>query len=177
SIFAGLENKLNASAVGDITTATGRTLIWKNAIKGGFYNPLFGQGGGFWSIENIHRTGLTGAVHAHNLFLQAFSQSGMVGLLALLAFLWFLVCYSFRAAKVTRGGSVALMSVFLIRAMFEVPLQPNAILGAEFFASVALFFYVIDRGAKQIQKVPMFDSNSMGVIKQVPSNVEIRHVR
>lgn len=165
SILAGLEKSLNTRAVDDIATATGRLWIWENAIKGGFDNPLFGQGGGFWSEENAHRTGLLAAVHAHNLFLQAFSQSGIVGLGALLIFLWFLARYALRAAKGTGGGSLALMIVFLMRAMFEVPLEPNAILGAEFFSTVALFFYLIDRGAKPIQSTPKSKSNSIHVFK------------
>lgn len=150
SILAAIEGKLVARAVSDMSTATGRIDIWQLAIRGGMENPLFGQGADFWGLEARLRSGLTGATHAHNLFLQAFSRSGFIGLVSLLVFLYFLVRYSVRASTPTRGGSIALMAVFLIRAVFEVPIQPNAILGAEFFAMMALFLYVIDRGAKPI---------------------------
>jgi len=165
SILGNLEKKLDMRAADDITTATGRIWIWEVAIKGGLDNPLFGQGGDYWSLENRLRTGLMGAVHAHNLFLQAFSQSGIVGLGALLVFLWILVRYALRAAKGTRGGSIALMAVFFMRAMFEVPLQPNSILGAEFFSTMVLFFYIIDRGAKPIQRTPKSTPNSINIFK------------
>lgn len=152
AILSSLERKLDARAIGDLTHASGRTWIWTVAIQGGLENPLFGQGLGFWSVDNRLRWGLGGAVHAHNLFLQAFSRAGFVGLAALLVFLYFVYRYSLRAAQRTRGASIALAAMFLVRAAFEVPLQPNAILGAEFFPMMAFFLYVIDRGAKSIQK-------------------------
>jgi len=148
NLLLNLSRKLDSRAVGDLSTASGRTLIWDVAIKGGLASPLFGQGLGFWSLENRVLTGLNGAVHAHNLFLQVFSRSGTVGLAAFLAFFWLLMRYSIRAALPTRGGSIGVAVAFLMRAMVEVPIQPNSVLGAEFFAMVAYLFYVMDRGAK-----------------------------
>ncbi|MEP6877801.1 MAG: O-antigen ligase family protein [Nitrosospira sp.] len=158
SVLSTLENKLAAPAVGRLATASGRTWIWEVAIQGGLENLLFGQGADFWSLKNRLRMGLGGAVHAHNLFLQAFSRSGLVGLATLIVFLYYLVRYSVQASKKTRGGSIALTAVFLMRAIFEVPIQPNAVLGAEFFAMAAYFFYVIDKGAKPSREVSKFYS-------------------
>lgn len=147
-ILAALEGQLDARAVGHLSTATGRTLIWDAAIEGGLENPLFGQGADFWGLENRLRLGLTGAVSAHNLFLQTFSRSGFVGLVALFVFFYFLVQYSIRAAKRTRGGSIAILAVLLMRSMFEANFQLNSILAGEFFVMMAHFTYVIDRGAR-----------------------------
>jgi O-antigen ligase len=147
--ITSLERHLDPRAVGNLGTATGRTWIWEVAVKGGLENPLFGQGLGFWSLENRLRWGLTGAVHAHNLFLDVFVRSGFVGLTALLIFLYFVFRYSIRAAQYTRGGSIALAAVFLVRATFEVPIQLNSVLGAESIAMLAFFLYVIDRGVKR----------------------------
>jgi O-antigen ligase len=91
---------------------------------------------------------LAAAATAHNLFLQIFSRSGFVGLVALLVFLYFLIRYSIYAAKPTRGGSIALLAVFLMRSAFEANIQLNTLLSAEFFAMMAHFTYVIDRGAR-----------------------------
>lgn len=154
ALLASLERKLNAGAVGDLSTGTGRIFIWQVAIAGGLENPLFGQGSGYWSIDNQLRWGLS-AAHAHNLFLQVFSRSGLVGLLALLVFLYFLWQYSIRASQVTRGGSIAMITVFFVRAIFEVPLVTTSVLGAEFFSMIAILVYVIDRGAKPAPIKPM----------------------
>ena len=147
-ILDALQGQLDARAVGHLSTATGRTLIWEAAINGGLENPLFGQGGDFWGAENRRRLGLEAAATAHNLFLQIFSQSGFVGLAALLVFLYFLIRYSIRAAKPTRGGSIALLAVLLMRSAFEANLQFQSLISAEFVAMMAYFTYVIDRGAR-----------------------------
>ncbi|SEO14967.1 O-antigen ligase [Nitrosospira multiformis] len=148
SLLASLERQLEARAVDDLATGTGRTFIWERAIQGGMASPLFGQGPEFWHLENRLRWGLSAAAHAHNLFLQVFSVSGFIGLTALLVFLYFFSRYSIRAAKVTRGGSLAMLAVFFIRSMTEVPIAPNSILGGESLAIMAYFIYAIDRGAK-----------------------------
>lgn len=151
ALLNSFAHKFETRAVDDLASASGRTLIWQLAIQSGLENPLFGQGGDFWNLDNRIRYGLSGAVHAHNLFLQAFSRSGLVGLTALLAFTYLLIRYSIRASVVTRGGSIALLAILLWRAIFEVPIQPNSILAGEFFAMMACFLYAIDRGAKPVQ--------------------------
>jgi len=152
SLLASFEHQLEGRAVGRLETGSGRTYIWDMAIRGAMESPLFGQGMDFWSLENRLRWGLMGAVHAHNLFLQVFSVSGFVGLTALLGFLYFFVRYSIRAAKITRGGSIAMLAVFFIRSMGEVPLSPNSILGSESLAMMAYFIYAMDRGAKRFHE-------------------------
>lgn len=152
SLLASLESQLEGRAVRGLETGSGRTYIWEMAIRGAMENPLFGQGLDFWRLENRLRWGLSGAVHAHNLFLQVLSNSGFVGLAALLVLLYFFLRYSVRAAKVTRGGSIAVLTAFFVRAMTEVPISPNSVLGGEFFAMIAYFIYVMDRGAKQIRE-------------------------
>jgi O-antigen ligase len=152
-MLAALKSQLDSRAVGTLSTATGRTLIWNTAIEGGLQSPLFGQGADFWGIDNRLRLGLGGATSAHNLFLQTFSRSGLIGLVALLVFFYFLARYSMRAAKSTRGGSLAILAVLLMRSMFETSFQLNSVLAGEFFVMIAHFIYVIDRGAKPIARV------------------------
>jgi O-antigen ligase len=145
-----LEKNLDSRAVGDLSTGTGRLWIWRAALNGGLENPLFGQGAGFWNLENRLRLGLSGAVTAHNQYLQVFSRSGLVGVVGLLGFLGVFIRYAFRAARATSGASIAMLLVLLARSITEVPIAPNAILGAEFFATMAYLFYVIDRGARAL---------------------------
>lgn len=136
-----LENRLG----GDLGTATGRTWIWKAAIQAGFESPSFGQGANFWDVSNRLRLGLSGASNAHNLVLEIFTRAGIVGVAALFILLACLVYYAFLACSASKGASIALLGVFFVRAVTEVPLQPNAILGAEFFSTTTLLFYVLYR--------------------------------
>ncbi|MDY0743858.1 O-antigen ligase family protein [Paucibacter sp. R3-3] len=164
-IFGGLSRRLNARAMDDLSTATGRVYIWKFAIQSGLDSPIFGNGGDFWGLETRLRTGLTGATHAHNEFLQVFSRSGSIGLLAYLWFFGVMCAYAWRAAGPSRGGSLAFMLVFFMRSMVEVPLQPNSVLGGEFFAFMMLLVYVVDRGARPLtspREVPLPGAYMLG---------------
>jgi len=147
-VMYGLVQRLDSRAVADLSTGTGRLDIWQFALRSGWESPIFGHGLSLWNMETRLRTGLTGASHAHNLFLQVFTRSGFVGLLAFVWLLCIMVIYALRAAVPTRGGSVALFAAFLARAMVEVPLQPNSVLGGEFFAFMMLLVYLMDRGGK-----------------------------
>ena len=151
-VLASLEKQLGARAVEELSTATNRTAIWRAAIKAGLESPLFGQGADFWELDNRLRLGLSSASSAHNLFLQAFSRSGFIGLAALMVFFYFLVQYSMRAAKATRGGSLAILVMLMMRSMFEANIQFNTVIAGEFFVLIAHFTYVADRGAKPLVK-------------------------
>jgi exopolysaccharide production protein ExoQ len=150
SMLASITRHLDDRAVGELTTATGRTRIWSIAVQRWLESPIFGQGANFWQEKIELRLGLTGATNAHNLLLQAFSCAGVVGVATLLIFLYFLFRYSMRAASRTRGGSVGVMAMFVVRSIFEVPIQPNDILGAETIVVMAYIFYVMNRGVGPI---------------------------
>lgn len=140
-----LERRLDPRAVRGLTTFTGRNEIWDYAIRRGLESPLFGNGLAMWDIHTRLATGLSGAVHAHNLFLQAFSRAGFVGLAALILLLAYIVRNTWTARNISAGGSMALLAMFLVRSTTEVPLQPNGILGGEFFAFMALLVLTTDR--------------------------------
>lgn len=146
-ILRALEQRLDPDAVGSLATATGRTYIWQYAIERGLESPLFGQGMSIWNREARAAMGLSGATSAHNLYLQAFSIAGLFGLLTLLVVVGLLVIFAVRAAVISHGGSLALVSVFLIRSLFEVAFHPNSVFGAEFFGFIAMMVYVTDRSA------------------------------
>ena len=163
-----LNRSLSANAVYGLSNATGRTDIWEVAIAAGMENPLFGQGANFWNDQVRLRAGFGGATSAHNLFLEIFSRSGFIGLLALLVFLYYLVRYSIRASKITHGGSIALMMAFFVRATFESTIDTDTVLSGSFFGVIAYFIYVMDRGAKPIKStdksqftVPMYFGSTL----------------
>lgn len=156
-ILTTLNHSLSANAIYGLSNATGRTDIWGVAIAAGLENPLFGQGGDFWNQQVRLRAGFGGATSAHNLFLEVFSRSGFMGLIALLIFLFFLVRYSLRASKNTRGGSIALMVAFFVRAMFESTIDTETVLSGSFFGVIAYFIYVMDRGAKPIRNINKYE--------------------
>jgi len=147
--WSRIEAQLDPAAVDKLSTFTGRTAIWAHALERGLDNPFFGQGRSMWNLEARLETGLSAAMHAHNLYLQAFSRSGLVGLISLLVLLFYLIRFAFRAAIPTCGGSLALLALFLARSIFEVPLQPNSVLGAEFFGFLAVLLFSVEGAAQR----------------------------
>jgi len=143
-IVGGITDRLDERALGHIGSATGRTAIWQLAIRAGLEAPVFGQGADFWSLETRLRFGLAGAVNAHNLVLHTFSVSGIVGVLGLGVFLFVLIKYALRARHTTHGGSIALVVMLAARALFEVAIQPRAILTGEFFALMGVLICVMN---------------------------------
>jgi exopolysaccharide production protein ExoQ len=79
-----------ASAAGRDPTLTGRTQIW-DAVLSIHTNPLLGTGyESFWlgpRIEKVWQAaGMTGVIEAHNGYLEAYLQLGMIGVCLLLGF-------------------------------------------------------------------------------------------
>jgi O-antigen ligase len=153
-LASGLLRHLDPRVIADLATGTGRVDIWQYALDLGAASPIFGHGLSAWGIETRLQTGLTGATHAHNQILQVYTRSGLIGLFFFLWFVWLLIRYAARAAGQTRGGSVVILAALMTRAMVEVPIQPNAVLGGEFFAFMVVLVYLLDRGARQQQDDP-----------------------
>lgn len=141
------ERRFDSDAIGSLSTATGRVYIWQYAIKQGLESPLFGQGISIWNQEARAAIGLNGASSAHNLYLQAFSRAGVIGLAGLLAIIVLIATFAVKAAIISHGGSLALLAVFLVRSLFEVAFHPNSIFGAEFFSFIVMMIYITDRAA------------------------------
>lgn len=83
----------------------GRLEIWPVAIDLGFARPVFGQGLGQFPRLYSSYPGADGPENAHNYFLQVFAEMGVVGLLALAAFLFAIASALFRPRQEqTPGG-------------------------------------------------------------------------
>lgn len=139
AIFSSISRRL---ATFDWNTFQGRTLIWHQAITEGLKNPLFGYGLNLWSAEYRAVTGLNSAFHAHNQFLQVFSVAGAFGTLAMVIYLLVLGRMSIAVARASRGVSLALFAVLIVRSLTEVPIQFGAFIGGDFLSHLAFLLFV-----------------------------------
>lgn len=133
-----------------ITTLTGRTDIWRTTIETWERNPLFGYGPTLWSLEfRLQHGAALAAWHAHNQYLQALGESGLVGLGAVLLYTCALVYYGFKFAARTKGISLALLLLLLLRTISEIPLRLNVMLDTTFFVHLVVFaiFLMLSREA------------------------------
>ena len=137
-----------------VTTLTGRSQIWSVAFNEWMNNPLFGYGPDIWGPAYRARIGLQFAFSAHNQFLESLSAAGALGLVSLLIYLWLLGRYAWRAAAETKGVSVALFMLVLLRCMTETPLTLSTLFNGDFLTHLLLFAICIDRVGAAANTIP-----------------------
>lgn len=126
----------------DLATFNGRQVIW-DAVIGSFpSHPIFGFGPGGWRhmVELNHLPGY--AVEGHNQVIDTLGKGGLVGLLALGAWLAVAVASALRRTDAARVLPFALLGLIAGRSVFEAPLDiyllgPATITVAAFAASIA----------------------------------------
>jgi O-antigen ligase len=119
-----------------IDTLTGRTELWALGLETWREAPIVGQGSGIF-LEIAERTGQRWQSQAHNEYIQALAENGLVGLAALVAYLVALTAVAWRHAARTRNGSLALLALLLLRTFTEVHLVA---LDLAHLTVIALFF-------------------------------------
>jgi O-antigen ligase len=127
---------------------TGRDVIWSLALQEWMRNPLFGYGISMWNESYRMQIGMDHATSAHNQFLQTLSVAGTVGVIGLLVYLGTLVRYAIRAARTSKGLSVALLILVLLRCVTETPLQLESFLSGAFVTHLLLFHVALACGAR-----------------------------
>ncbi|TMH81151.1 MAG: O-antigen ligase family protein, partial [Betaproteobacteria bacterium] len=126
----------------EAATFTGRDLIWTLAVQEWTHNPLFGYGLTMWNDAYRMQIGLEHAISAHNQFLQSLSMAGAMGLMGLLVYLGALFFYAIKARRGSRGLSVALLIVVLVRCVTETPLSLGAGFLTGAFVTQLLLFHI-----------------------------------
>jgi O-antigen ligase len=117
-------------------TGTGRTELWKIAWRVGNGHPVVGVGLGNFAVEAVHYVRLPGALTAvamvveephvvHDIYLQAFAETGIIGVALLAALVVIVLRGGITAAKafdrlgetrlatLARGVMVAQVSIFV----------------------------------------------------------------
>ena len=144
-----LDRLAGSDAAVGAASLSGRTQIWSAALDVWQQNPLFGYGPSAWG--DVHRIslGMPFAFSAHNQFLQSLSSAGLFGAAGLLAFVLMLSVQAWRVRAATRGVSVALMLLALMRCVSEVPFGLNTLFNGDVLMLAVLFrICLIPVGAK-----------------------------
>ena len=142
---------MQTTAGSSVENISGRMPIWQQAITEWLRNPVFGFGPTIWELEYRIKVGLLTAFHAHNQYLQSLSSAGLVGLIGLLVYLWVLGRASFPTAITTKGITLAMFAVLLLRTMTETPLPTQSIISPDFLVHIALLAAILNGlCAKQI---------------------------
>lgn len=131
------------TADSELTTLTGRTGIWEITLETWRRSPWFGYGPGLWDVEFRITHGTLAAWHAHNQFIQALGERGIFGLAAMLLYIGAMLGYGIRFAAETRGISLALVLLMLIRAITEIPFKISVLLDVSFLVHLVVFTVLI----------------------------------
>lgn len=124
---------------GDALSLSGRGQIWSIALGEWHRNPIFGYGPDIWGPGFREQIAMPYAFSAHNQFLQSLSSAGVLGVVGLVAYMGAMTSALLRAAKTTRGVSVALLVMVLTRCVTETPLDLGSVMNGDFLTQVVVF--------------------------------------
>lgn len=124
--YAGLdvamERFFSSSEGSQLTSMTGRDVIWDFALTEWSKYPIFGYGAQFLNFEQRVSIGMLNATHAHNQFVDLLARSGLVGLLSVLPYLAVIWAMVRKVNLAYKGIAAAFFMAVLIRCVSEVPL-------------------------------------------------------
>jgi len=135
-----------ATSVGD-EMMTGRGRIWAVALDVWRDHPWLGFGGQAWQADFREFYGLPYGVHAHNQLLQAMSVSGLLGLAIFVVYLMTLGWFAWKTSAVSRGLTLALFGLIVVRMVTEVPLDNSALSSAETATHLLLLYLLLAYGS------------------------------
>lgn len=130
----------------ELSTLSGRDQIWLMAIDIWKTSPIVGYGPTLWDFDFRRSIGMPFAFHAHNQILQSLSSAGILGGLALGAYVLVLGIYCIRAANSTNGVSIALYVLILFRSVSESPLSVIGIMNGDFLMHLLVFRFALFNG-------------------------------
>jgi len=118
-----MDTFFNSAEGAQLASLTGRDKIWAIAFEEWRRNPVFGYGPLIWEIDFRISIAMPNATHGHNQFMDTLSRSGTVGALALVIYALVLIFMSVRYARESKGLTLALFTLLVVRSISEVPLQ------------------------------------------------------
>jgi len=128
-----------------LTTFTGRTLIWQHAFKKSFESPIIGHG---YGVSRLTMGQVPNAewevAHCHNELLEVFFNTGVLGLIPVLAMFTYSLGWivNFSALRRAFSADIALHGVcVVVMLLFSCLFEPK--LGVKVFPIQPLFFFYL----------------------------------
>ena len=126
-----------------VPTLRAREDVWGVTLKLWHDNPVFGYGLKLWDTDMrlayLHQLGWA-PPHAHNQLVQTLGEAGLVGAAALLVYVVALIGAGLSTASTSRGLSLAVVVLVLVRGLTECPL---ARAGGDLLLPAAVFVILL----------------------------------
>jgi hypothetical protein len=149
---------LSSGASRLVTLRSNRYAYWRVALRAFGDEPLRGVGAGGWSVYWLrYRTVTEAAMDAHSLPLQTAAELGVIGLLALTAFLAGVARAAYRAhqrAPVLAAGPIAAVVVYVAHSPLDWDWQMPAVTLIAMVAAGALLALADPRGLRAALTIP-----------------------
>jgi len=113
----------NSAEGAQLASLTGRDKIWAIAFEEWRRNSVFGYGPLIWETNFRISIAMPNATHGHNQFMDTLSRSGTVGASALVIYALVLMFMSVRYARESKGLTLALFTLLVVRSISEVPMH------------------------------------------------------
>jgi O-antigen ligase len=157
-LFSDLADKVgdfrNSAEGAQLMSLTGRDRIWRIALQEWHASPVFGYGPTLWDDAFRASIGMPNATSGHNQFMDTLARSGSIGAAALVAYALVLLVLSLRAARQTRGLSLALFIALALGSVSEVPLLMLGY-GTELFTHLLLIVTLASANAPRPARSPV----------------------
>ncbi|MBV8126006.1 MAG: O-antigen ligase family protein [Burkholderiaceae bacterium] len=148
-----IDRFLDSDAGAGLTSLTGRTRIWAEAIRMWLDSPMFGYGPEAWAPLHRMQMGVPTATQAHNQLLESLAIGGLASAVPMVVYFAMLGGAAVRAADRTRGVSLGFFLVFAVRSLSETPLGIGNLVGGDVVIQLLLFMLVINE-AGELQSAP-----------------------
>ena len=122
----------------DLVSLTGRTAIWDITLRAWRENVLFGYGPAIWGADRQREFHMFYVGHAHNQIVQTLGEAGLVGLALLLLYLLALSLAALRNFVPSRGITLLLLMLMLVRWITEAPMRSEGLLSWSTFLHALL---------------------------------------
>ncbi len=114
---------LDSDQGAQVTSFTGRDVIWAVAIEEWKKSPIFGYGLSVFGAEHRASIGMWFATSGHNQVMDSLARTGLVGTIGMLVYTFVLLGLSIKYRKESRGLSMVLIISLIVRMISEIPLS------------------------------------------------------
>ena len=131
----------------ELENFTGRDVIWATILDNLATNPIFGNGPAYF-----YGSSPISVPHAHNVFLQSFSDGGLFGLFGLFGYLFALFYLGFKNNSASKSLSTILILLLLLFSMTETIMRIDDFFNGSFFINAFIIVYLCALDRQRLNK-------------------------
>ncbi len=154
---------------------TGRVDVWQITLETWLEQPLFGYGPNLWNLFFRQDFGFLWAGQAHNQFLQTLGESGLIGLAALLFYLYAYIRSGSLGLVQTHFATFGILMAVVVRSFVESPFRTYS-LDEGFLIQAVFVLILINAEFGESRPIQTMSVRGGRMIDHLPSGAEAGRV-